>query len=216
MVLTTESRFFVGVDLGQTQDHTAIAMVERIERQLPEIDPATWERLAETAFVVRGVRRVPLGTRYPDVVALVGEVAAKAPAGSLTLVVDATGVGAPVVDMMRESIPGVRLVPVVFTAGSSARQDNGVHKVPKKDLVHGLVLMFERGLLKMPDQLPSGDVLRSELRNLRLKITPDGHAGYEAWREGQHDDLVFALALACWRARSTQYHSMEQNRPILW
>jgi hypothetical protein len=26
------------------------------------------------------------------------------------------------------------------------------------------------------------------------------HDSYEAWREGDHDDLVLATALACWRA----------------
>jgi hypothetical protein len=25
-----------------------------------------------------------------------------------------------------------------------------------------------------------------------------GHDSYEAWREGDHDDLVLAVALACW------------------
>jgi len=25
-----------------------------------------------------------------------------------------------------------------------------------------------------------------------------GHDSYEAWREGDHDDLVLAVAMACW------------------
>jgi hypothetical protein len=34
-----------------------------------------------------------------------------------------------------------------------------------------------------------------------VKITPSGNEQYGAWREGEHDDLVLAVALACWRVR---------------
>jgi hypothetical protein len=30
------------------------------------------------------------------------------------------------------------------------------------------------------------------------------HDSYEAWCEGNHDDLVLAVSLACWRARKRQ------------
>jgi len=31
-----------------------------------------------------------------------------------------------------------------------------------------------------------------------VKITAKAHDIYEPWREGIHDDLVLAVALACW------------------
>ena len=35
--------------------------------------------------------------------------------------------------------------------------------------------------------------------NLKVKINiATGHHSYEAWREGDHDDLVLAVAMACW------------------
>jgi len=40
-----------------------------------------------------------------------------------------------------------------------------------------------------------------ELADLRVKITLPGREQYGAWREGQHDDMVLAVALACWGAR---------------
>ena len=44
--------------------------------------------------------------------------------------------------------------------------------------------------------------LKKELLNFRVKINiSTSHDSYEAWREGDHDDLVLAVALACWRAR---------------
>ena len=37
---------------------------------------------------------------------------------------------------------------------------------------------------------------------MRVRQTPAGHEQYGAWREGEHDDLVFAVALAHWGAKS--------------
>ena len=38
-----------------------------------------------------------------------------------------------------------------------------------------------------------------ELAQFKVKINiSTGHDSYEAWREGDHDDLVLAVALACW------------------
>jgi len=44
-------------------------------------------------------------------------------------------------------------------------------------------------------------VLAREMAEMRVKITPSGNEQYGAWREGEHDDLVLAVALACWGAR---------------
>jgi hypothetical protein len=45
--------------------------------------------------------------------------------------------------------------------------------------------------------------LRAELLNFRVKINlASGHDSYEAWREGDHDDLVLAAAMAVWSARA--------------
>jgi hypothetical protein len=39
------------------------------------------------------------------------------------------------------------------------------------------------------------------MAEMRVKITPSGNEQYGAWREGEHDDLVLAVALACWGVR---------------
>jgi hypothetical protein len=39
------------------------------------------------------------------------------------------------------------------------------------------------------------------MAEMRVKTTPSGNEQYGAWREGEHDDLVLAVALACWGAR---------------
>lgn len=216
--MSYQNSFFLGLDLGQSQDPTAFALMDREDIQTDERDPATFERQIRNFYRIRGLKRLPLGTRYPDIVKEVKEtLQALPPAGAVTVVVDATGVGAPVVDMLREHIGGIAsLIPVIFTAGDMARCEDGVHRVPKKDLVHGLLIQFDEGRLRVPEH-PLRDTLIREFRNMRLKITGDNHAGYEAWRQGQHDDMVFAVALACWAARrSAPRTPPPQQQPLLW
>jgi hypothetical protein len=36
---------------------------------------------------------------------------------------------------------------------------------------------------------------------MRVKTTPSGNEQFGAWRQGEHDDLVFAVALASWAVK---------------
>jgi hypothetical protein len=55
-------------------------------------------------------------------------------------------------------------------------------------------LQIAAGLKHAPD-------LVAELAGMRVKVECEGREQYGAWREGTHDDLVFAVALAYWAAR---------------
>ena len=53
--------------------------------------------------------------------------------------------------------------------------------------------------LKIAEGMPLSDTLRKELLNFKVRINiSTAHDSYEAWREGDHDDLVLAVAMACW------------------
>ena len=39
-------------------------------------------------------------------------------------------------------------------------------------------------------------------RGYQVKISLSRQEQYAVWREGTHDDLVFAVALACWNAQN--------------
>ena len=45
------------------------------------------------------------------------------------------------------------------------------------------------------------DEVRRLREEMRVKVGLEGREQYGAWREGTHDDLVFAVALAYWAAR---------------
>src|ERR1700733_11177591 len=110
--------FYLGLDLGQRHDPTAIAVVEG-----PDV------------IRVRHLERVPLGTPYPGVVERVRAIVRHPElVGKCALAVDGTGVGAPVVDMLRAARLGCDISAVTITGGEREHHDN----VPKRDLMAGV------------------------------------------------------------------------------
>ena len=63
---------------------------------------------------------------------------------------------------------------------------------------------LQSGQLKVAADLPEAATLQRELQNFQVKIKLEtGNDSYGAWREGTHDDLVLAVALALWIAQHT-------------
>jgi hypothetical protein len=209
------THYFVGLDLGQSQDFTAVCVVERSETVAEHVDGATYERKWEVRYHVRYLQRLNLGTSYVQVVQHIKSLVANPVLEKCsTLVVDATGVGAPVVDLLRASELGCPIVPVTITSGDSESHNNGVFRVPKRDLILGLQVLFQTQQLAIAERLPEAQALMKELMNMRVKISQSGHDSYAAWREGTHDDLVLCVALACWRAKSKKRSTLGVNRPL--
>jgi hypothetical protein len=48
------------------------------------------------------------------------------------------------------------------------------------------------------DGLPEAALLVKELLNFKVRITDAANETFGAWREGQRDDTVLAVALAAW------------------
>jgi hypothetical protein len=180
--------YFVGLDLGRRHDFTALVVVEA------RPGPATLR--------VRYVERIPLGTEYVGVVERVRRVV-ESPAlrGQRNLIVDATGLGGPVVELLRRARMDCRMWPVSITGAAAQGYRQGLYRVPKRDLVVGLQRLFQQGLVQIAEGVKDGDALMKELRDMRVKVSRAGREQYEAGKCGQHDDLVLALSLACWPAR---------------
>ena len=70
--------------------------------------------------------------------------------------------------------------------------------IPKKDLVGALQVLLSGRRLRISKELALASVLEKELANFRVKVTASANETYEAWREGDRDDLVLATAIACW------------------
>ena len=184
-----ERRWYVaGLDLGQKRDFSAIALLEIAERVLDRRDPVTWEQAKETCVRLVYLERVELGTPYPDVVAHVVGLMGDARLKDSTLVVDATGVGTPV-DMLRKANLACRLMPVTITGGEHDSPVKGGYHVPKRELLTGLQVLVQQGLLRIPRRLMLADAFIQELVGMK---------------EGSRDDLALATSLAWWWARKSE------------
>jgi hypothetical protein len=189
--------FYLGLDLGQKRDHSAVAIVERRDHC------RAWEPQTNYDLLVRHVERVPLGTPYPAIVEGVRKLSEMDElAGQCSVVVDATGVGAPVVDLLKRAQLSGRLYPVTITGGERERESGGVWSVPKRDLIAGVEVALEKGQLRIAKNLRDAGSLVRELMDVKTTTkASSGRVRIGADGCKQHDDLVIALALACWAAR---------------
>lgn len=206
-------RFVVGVDLGQQSDPTAIVAVEAIGTRL-------WpDPVMRRQFHVRMIEQPELGTPYKAIVdRLVTIMRAKdlCPPGYAPpcLVVDQTGVGRPVVDYLRSA--GLDPVGISISGGQTVNRPEPSRypqdlTVPKADLVAVVQMALGNELLKVA-KLPLAATLKAELKNFKLKYSKAGNEQYEAWRSGDHDDIVLALAIALWTAEHGQTYSVGQPK----
>jgi len=174
--------FILGLDLGQSQDYTALCIAEKLDEEGGAI------------YHVRRLERTR-GTAYPDVVKRVEEILEKL-SDACDLVIDATGVGAPVVDMFVKA--GLKPIGIYIHGGDKATHEGRTYRVPKRDLVGVLQVLLQNQRLRIAPG-PLSDTLATEMLNFRIKIDPaTAHDSYSAWREADHDDLVLSVALACW------------------
>ena len=151
----------IGIDLARRKDFTVLHGLDH--------DGATtlWDRDRQTAWPLQKARIV-----------------ATAEARECMVVVDATGVGDPVVQDLQKA--GLVVVPYQFTLASKQR------------LIDSLAMAIEQAKVTLPDE----PVLLNELEAFEFSTTPLGNIRYGA-PEGLHDDCVIALGLA-WHALADQ------------
>ncbi len=185
--------YFVGLDLGQSADFSAIAVMER--------HGTTKDTYV---FHCRHLERWQLRTSYPSIVAdtvrMMNSPQMQSGRTRPMLAVDATGVGAPVIDLLKRERMKATLKPIQIIGGANVSSEFGMTRVPKRDLVSVVQVYLQNGRLKIAEQLPEAETLTRELQNFSVKINDNAHDSYGAWREGTHDDLILAASLALWAA----------------
>ncbi|MCC6536002.1 MAG: hypothetical protein IT162_00525 [Bryobacterales bacterium] len=195
------SRYYLGFDVGQARDYSAIAILERRIEFTGEVDAVTFERRTRTRIVVHHLERIPLRTPYPDVVARVRELKFhEAYSQNLEILMDSTGVGAAVRDMLNAAHLKCRVTGITLTGGERVLLSPGLYHVPRHDLLINLRVLLEKQMLEIAATGPQAEALRAEL--------------YRWGQRSAHDDLVFAVALAAWKAGGQPLHQLHGPNPI--
>ncbi|HEY2909027.1 MAG TPA: hypothetical protein VGI99_02215 [Gemmataceae bacterium] len=173
-------RFISGLDLGQASDYSTLVVTRQSDTR-----PAKYD--------VLHLHRWKLGTKYTDIVSDLDGWFSTHLHGS-TLVIDGTGVGRAVVDLIDAAQLKAKVEAYSITCGKNP----GVGTVPKIDLVGAVQAALQTKRLEISGKLVLCETLTKELEMFRVKVTSDRNETFSAWRVRDHDDLVLALALAVW------------------
>lgn len=104
---------YVGIDIGQAHDPTAIVISDPQNRD------------GEVHYLIRFLQRLPLGISYNEIMVEIKKVYSRIPERgekvelNKQLWIDATGVGKPIAHLIRKEIPGVQLHEVYITGGEA-------------------------------------------------------------------------------------------------
>lgn len=194
----------VGFDVGKIRDPSAVCVTVAERKKDVAGQPIH--------YYVRLAKRLELGMPYPQQVAEVLRIfegAAKKyneqyGGGLKALVVDTTGVGEAVFDLLSEGLkridPHAFSYSCKFVGGGEVNQGEGRNRhrvsVGKDAFVSKLQVLIESQQIHVPTNLSIAEILREELLDFDIDIDEtSGKATYGAIRQGTHDDLVCALGL---------------------
>jgi len=210
-----EPEYIIGVDLGKQHDFTAICVAERraVRVDGEPNQPARFAGGVGRYDIVhlerhRGEPYTALPGRLRDLLGAINRAHGGRQRGpaKTTLVVDQTGVGVAVVDVLRAA--GLEPVAVTITGGdATTRGADRSWRVPKRELVGAVQVLLQGRRLRVAAELAHAPTLVAEFQNFKAAISLTGHDSYGAgsdWREGNHDDLVLAVALAAWYGESVR------------
>jgi hypothetical protein len=205
----------VGVDLGKSVDSTAIGIMHHTIKGAGtgKADHATktWRQDSVQRFDLVHLQRLPLGMNYVAQAHAIGELMLREPLKSAKakLVIDQSGVGAGVVDLMEAN--GLRPIRLQITAGSEQTQEGNIFRVAKTILISKLEAAMHSKELRVASALTEAESLRDELRDFQRHVTASGANTWSA-RAGKHDDIVLAVSYGIWWATSGPRTSQEELR----
>lgn len=194
-------RFVWGLDLAESEDFTALALLKVVPRQKPEYQLISLERFNARLPGILEKFGPPDEEYWSRVISfLVARIGHPTVRLECCLAVDATGIGRRVLDMLLRSPAlrqtGVMIWPFQIRARETKRyqRQDGLIQVSRTDLLSGARLLMGQGRLRIAAALPEAATLRQELLIVRpeeRRPDSDGPA-----RSRAHDDCVLAVALA--------------------
>lgn len=204
-----ERLFIISADLGQACDYTAISIIERI---ISGPGVLGFERRGETMLYLRHIERMR-EMEYPAVVNRLAEIYRSPQLAGVekAVVIDFTGLGRPVFDLMKQAGFRYSLNGISITGGVDASQSEGHFNVPKRELVSNLQIQLQNNTLKIARGLKEANALIEELSNFQTKISDTGRDTYGG-RSGIHDDIVMSVAMGAWIACRKHLYRIGNDR----
>lgn len=191
------AELILGLDPGQRRDPAGLAVVDgfdilHLERVLGLPYPDLAERVAMVLAQLPVAYPGP-GMRWADPVGgYAGRMRAEVAAIRATpVVVDATGVGRAVVDLLEAR--HLTTIAVTLTVGTKVRVRDREVSLPRHVLFQPLRAALEAGRLRVAKGCPYAAELAQELLEAR-----GGPSGAESRGAGHHGDLVTAVSLCLW------------------
>lgn len=206
-----QSKYLFGLDLGQTNDFTAVIVVERLQNVYTEqvntardphfstgSDWATRRTFDPATYHVRYIERMR-NLPYPVMVERVKHLILQPEiADRYMLVLDRSGVGRAVYDLFETT--DLHSYGITITGGATDTPGRKAANVCKANLVATVQVLHQAAnpdRLQYVRGLADLVLLRAEVADFRVKVSKAQTETYAA-REGQHDDLILGLALALW------------------
>ena len=207
----------IGVDLGRQNDFAAPVifedeLVQKPVTRAPDEIPVRYRDVP--SLLTRIYKGVDMsewrGVSYPMTAQRIKRIVdSPMISRDYVLVVDSTGVGEAVIDMLRESYH-LNPVGVSFTSGNAVTMSPFGYNVPKRDLVVNLQVLFQMERVKIAEELELAVTFREQLRHFTSTVNRrTGHEGFGADSEIEFDDLPMAAAIVLWYAEKILAHQIE-------
>jgi hypothetical protein len=213
-VKSSEKVYTVGLELGVGAEPTAIAILER--RRVEPDDPHDQR---QPVYSLRHLHRYPPGTAYPAIFANVVEMLRSGPLPGAWLLADYTGVGFAVLRLLLQGLRGqvsYTFTAVTLTAGRGiVNPVIGELNVAKTELIGLAQSLLQTRRLLVARELPDTALLVRELKNYRPRVTL-APADVTAGRDGIHDDLLLATALAALGGERALTKECCRDRKTAW
>ena len=193
------THYFLAADLGLERDHSAFATLALRREDSGGFDHAQLVQPTRPILELGGLRRIPLGTEYLQIVKSLRQTVTKlqsaagwgAPKVRVHVIIDAAGPGQVAVELIRAQKLDITFTPALLTAGAdSGYSQSGKLTIPRRELITNLRYLLVVELLRVHPALVHKKALEAEIAAVRF----DG-------RQSAHDDLVIATALAAYQAR---------------
>lgn len=187
----------LSIDLGEKRDYAAFSITDSVGEPLQRFEGDRGIAVFYDTIHLERYLHVP----YPELVERTWALMQTPELKEQTdLIVDATGVGLPVVQMMQQK--GLHPTGIWITGGQVVTEDReiGGFRVPKEHIANAMDLVLQARRWRVARGIDYREALLKEARAFTKKVETERTATYEAAREDDHDDLVMSVAMALWWA----------------